>query len=159
MVRLTIRPRSLRGVISPLLLLIVGAGVVYSQVRNSPPEDFQTLQRGLVTVHFPAEYRMVAQHRTGIDCNSQCSITQTWVWAPVQVRTASAACVDVLHSLNAGPMGPAESNSPIPANASCDYFGTVVQGLTKFTIEAVVKTRDFDNSSGFRIELSARFPY
>jgi hypothetical protein len=121
----------------------------------SPGVNFQTLGSDLAKVHLPSGYRLVAQHREGTNCHDQCSITQTWAWTRSSRLTTSAACADVLQALNSAYPG-TESNSPIPAHASCDYYALPAgdsfnPGQGKPEIDGIVQTNQSRNS--FLIEL------
>jgi hypothetical protein len=123
----------------------------------SPGVNFQTLRGDLAKVHLPSGYRLVAQRQAGTDCHDQCSITQTWAWTRSSRRTTSTACADVLHALTSAYPG-TESNSPIPAHASCDYYALPAgdsfnpsQG--KPEIDGIVQTSQTHTHNSFLIEL------
>lgn len=142
-------------ILSSLWAVFVVGFIVY--VSIGPQIDFQTLRSDLAMVHLPPGYRLLAQHRAGTDCHNQCSITQTWAWALGSRRTKSAACADVFHALISA-YSNADSNSPIPARASCDYTAipdTHHPGQGKPLVEAIVQTGQAHTNSGFLIELTA----
>jgi hypothetical protein len=121
--------------------------------------NFHTLRSDLAMVHLPSGYRLLAQHRAGTDCHNQCSITQTWAWAVSSRRTKSAACADVRHTLMSA-YSNADSNSPIPAHASCDYTASPITfhpGQGKPMVEAIVQTSQAHTNNGFLIELTASY--
>jgi hypothetical protein len=127
----------------------------------SPGVNFQTLRSDLAKVHLPSGYRLVAQHRDGTDCHDQCSITQTWAWTRSSPRTTSAACADVFHALNSAYPG-TESNSPIPAYSSCDYYALPAgdsfnPGQGKPEIDGVVETSQTHTHNSFLIELTGAY--
>src|SRR6266568_7534987 len=123
----------LLGIVAEFVLLGIGG-----------QENFETLRSDLASVHLPSGYRLATEHQAGTDCaHEQCSLTQTWRWAPSSGRTKSATCSDVFHAMTSAFSG-ADSNSPVPANAACDYY-TVLESLFhpgqgKRTVEAIVKT-------------------
>ncbi len=101
----------------------------------------------------------MAEHEAGTRCaHDGCSLTQTWTWAPSSGRTRSAACHDAYHAMTAAFSG-VEPNSPVPANAACDYY-TIVSSLFhpgqgKRTVEAIVQTGKAHTNKGFVVQLVA----
>jgi hypothetical protein len=124
----------------------------------SPGVNFQTLRGDLAKVHFPSGYRLIAQHREGTDCHDQCSITQTWAWTRSSWRSTSAACADVLHALTSAYPG-TESNSPVPAHVSCDYYALPAgnPGQGKPEIDGIVQTSRTHTHNSFLIELTGAY--
>ncbi len=140
----------LLGIVAEFVLLGIGG-----------QENFETLRSDLASVHLPSGYRLATEHQAGTDCaHEQCSLTQTWRWAPSSGRTKSATCSDVFHAMTSAFSG-ADSNSPVPANAACDYY-TVLESLFhpgqgKRTVEAIVKTGQAQTHEVFLVELIASY--
>jgi hypothetical protein len=154
-----------RGVAIPFsivvsaVLLGVGAEVVLGVVGAQ--ENFQTLRSDLAKVHLPSRYHLVGTRRAGADCKAaQCSLIQTWAWAPSNGHGSSAACADVRQAL-ATAFAAADSNSPIPANAACDYYallGSLLHpGQGKRTVQAIVLTCQAPNTERCIITLTASY--
>jgi hypothetical protein len=147
------------------ILCAVGAVIFFSLLAYtiiSPGVNFQTLRSDLSKVHFPPGYHLVAQHREGTDCHDQCSITQTWAWTRSTPRTTSAACADVLRAMTSA-YPDTQSNSPIPAHASCDYYADPAgdsfnPGDGKPEIDGSVQTSQTHTKYSFLIELTAAYP-
>jgi hypothetical protein len=125
-----------------------------------PQESLRTLRGDLAKMHLPPGYRLVKQRQAGTDCTQACSLTQFWTWAPSSARTSSAACTDVYHAMTAA-FTVADSNSPIPADAACDYYAILGDllhpGQGKRTIEAIVRTGQRQMNDGLLIELTASY--
>jgi hypothetical protein len=146
-------------ILSALWAIIFASFIAYGVV--SPDENFQALRNDLASVHLPAGYRLIAQHRAGTDCHDQCSITLTYEWARSSRRTTSAACADALHALTSAYSG-TSANSPIPAHAACDYYADVPgnpfnPGEGKPVVEAIVQPSQTPAQSSFEIELTAYY--
>jgi hypothetical protein len=127
-------------------LLVLGVVAELGLGLIGPQQNFQTLRSDLAKVHLPSGYHLVNSHQAGDCAHKRCSLTQTWTWVPTSERTKAATCSDVRHAMTSAFSG-VESDSPVPANASCDYF-TVLSSLLhpgqgKRTVEAIVpRTND-----------------
>jgi hypothetical protein len=148
--------RILASIVS--LLVSLGVAAEIGLTLADPQEDFQTLRHDLANVHLPPGYHLITTRQAGTNCrNESCSITQTWAWAAGSRRTSSAACADAYHALTSAFPG-TESNSPLAANAACDYFailsGLLHPGQGKRMIEVIVQTGHPQASGGFLIELT-----
>jgi hypothetical protein len=140
----------LLGVLAELSLTLIG-----------PQENFQTLRSDLAKVHLPSGYRLISTRQAGTDCaHEQCSLTQTWAWMPTSGRTSNAACTDVQHAMISAFSG-VDSNAPMPASASCDYYAILGDllhpGQGKRTIEAIVRTGQAQANDRFLIEVTASY--
>jgi hypothetical protein len=140
-----------------LLLLVLVTEIIPAIIGAQ--KNFQTLRSDLAKVHLPSGYRLTAEHKAGTDCaHHGCSLTQTWTWVPSSGRTRSAACHDAYHAMTSAFSG-VELNSPIPANAACDYYtilGSLLHpGQGKRTVEAIVQTGKAHTSEGFVVQLVA----
>lgn len=154
--------RSFRIPVSIMVsLVLLGVVAEISLTLIGPQENFQTLRSDLAKVHLPSGYHLVTTHQAGTDCaHEQCSLTQTWAWMPSSGRTSSAACTDVHHAMMSAFSG-VDSNSPIPANAGCDYYAILGDllhpGQGKRTIEVIVRTGQAQVNDGFLVELTASY--
>jgi hypothetical protein len=121
-VRSTGAHRGFRIIFSVLVsLVLLGVVAELSPTAIGPQENFQTLRSDLAKVHLPSGYRLVTTRQAGTDCaHEQCSLTQTWAWMLASGRTSSVACADVRRAMISAFSG-VDSNSPIPAEAYCDY--------------------------------------
>jgi hypothetical protein len=141
--------------------LVLGATAEIGLTFIGPQENFQTLRSDLAKVHLPSGYRLATEHQAGTGCaHQQCSLTQIWTWAPSTGRTTSAACSDAYHAMTSA-FSEVDANSPVPANAACDYFtilGSLLHpGQGKRTVEAVVQTGQDQTNDGFLIKLTASY--
>jgi hypothetical protein len=140
-------------------LTVVGA-VLATMAANGGQQNLQTLRGDLGRVHLAPQYRLTAEHTTGTDCHTSCSVIQTWTWLPVGGRTASDQCRDASRALSSA-FSDAEANSPFPASAVCDYFTIVASffhpAQGKRDIEAIVTRRSAGLARGFVIQLSASY--
>ncbi len=140
--------------------LLLGFVAEFALLGIGAQENAQTLRSDLATVHLPSGYRLATEHQAGTDCRKQCSLTQTWRWGvPSSGRIKSAACHDVHHAMASAFSG-VDADSPIPANAACDYY-TILESLLhpgqgKRTVQAIVKTGQAPHD-GFLIELIASY--
>ncbi len=140
--------------------LVLGFVAEFALLGIGAQENFQTLRSDLAKVHLPSGYRLATEHQAGTDCRKQCSLTQTWRWAPSSGRTKSAACHDAHHAMTSA-FSQVDANSPIPANAACDYY-TILESLLhpeqgKRTVEAIVKTGQAQTHDGFLVKLIASY--
>jgi hypothetical protein len=159
--RAVVDHRSFRIAFSVVVsLLLLGVVAEFGLDLIGAQENFQTLRSDLAKVHLPSGYHLVNSHQAGTDCaHKQCSETQTWTWVPNSGRAKAAICSDVRHAMTSA-FSDVESNSPVPANASCDYF-TVLSSLLhpgqgKRTVEAIVQT-DQAQPNGAFLELIASY--
>jgi hypothetical protein len=142
-----------------LLVLVLVTEIIPASIGAQ--KNFQTLRSDLAKVHLPSGYSLTAEHRTGTHCaHHECSLIQTWTWAPSRGRTKSAACQDARHAMTSAFSG-VDANSPIPANTACDYY-TILESVLhprqgKRTVEAIVKTGQAHTSEGFVIQLAAYY--
>lgn len=141
------------------ILCVLWAVILFSFLAYlviSPGVNFQTLRSDLAKVHFPSGYSLVAERREGTNCHDQCSITQTWAWTRSSWRTTSTVCADVFRALTSAYPG-TESNSPIPAHASCDYYALPGDffhpGQGKPVIDGIVQGSQTHTGNSFLIEL------
>lgn len=154
--------RSFRISVSIMVsLVLLGVVAEIGLTLIGPQENLPTLRSDLAKVHFPSGYRLVTTHQAGTDCAREpCSVTQAWAWTPSSGRTRSAACTDVYHAMVSAFPG-VDSNSPVPANAACDYYAVLGDllhpGQGKRTIEAIVRTGQARMNDGFLIELTASY--
>ncbi len=141
--------------------LLLGTVAEFGLTFIGPQENFQTLRNDLAKVHLPSGYRLATEHQAGTGCaHQECSLTQIWAWAPGTGRTMPAACSDVYHAMTSA-FSEADSNSPVPASAACDYF-TILSSLLhpgqgKRTVEAIVQTGQHQANDGFLIKLTASY--
>jgi hypothetical protein len=124
-------------------------------------QNFQTLRNDLAKVHLRPGYRLTAEHKAGTDCaNDDCSLAQTWTWMPAHRPNRSSACSDVFNAMNSA-FSDVGSNSPMPANAACDYVTTVdslfhsEQG--KRLIEAIVQIGSDRTGEDLKVTISAAY--
>jgi hypothetical protein len=114
--------------IPAVILMVVVLQIIPETVGGQ--QNFQTLRSDLAKVHLRPGYRLTAEHKAGTDCaNDDCSLTQTWTWMPAQQPSRSSACSDAFNAMNSA-FSDVEPNSPIPANAACDY-ATTIEGYRK----------------------------
>lgn len=128
------------SVVTSLVLLGIAAEIIMTLIGAQ--ENFQTLRGDLAKVHLPPGYDLVTTRHAGTGCaGGQCSITQTWAWTPSSGHGSPAACADAQQAL-AFAFSRADSNSPVAANAACDYYAILGDllhpGQGKRTVEAVV---------------------
>lgn len=120
---------------------------------------FQTLRGDLARVHLPPGYHLIAEHRAGTNCHEECSLTQTWTWAPAAGRSTGGACSDAFHALSAA-YAHTESNSPVRAGVACDYFASAESlfhpGQGKPGVEVTVKPSQAA-AAGFTVKLTASY--
>jgi hypothetical protein len=154
--------RSFRIAVSMTVsLLLLGLVAEFTLTGIGGQENFRTLRNDLANVRLPPGYGLVTEHQVGTDCaHEQCSLTQTWRWAPSGGRTTSAACSDVFHAMTSAFSG-VDSNSPVAPKAACDYYavlGSVFHpGQGKRTVEAIVKPGLVETHPVVRIELTASY--
>lgn len=154
--------RSFRILVSVAVsFLVLGTMAEFGLTLIGPQENFQTLRSDLAKVHLPSGYRLSTERQAGTGCgHEECSLIQIWTWAPGSGRTTSAACSDVYHAMTSA-FSEADSNSPVPANAACDYF-TILSSLLhpgqgQRTVEAIVQTGQDQANDGFLIKLTASY--
>jgi hypothetical protein len=141
------------------LLIIIGTQVIPTAIGAQ--ENFRTLRSDLAQVHLPSGYRLTAEHRAGTDCaHNGCSLTQTWTWASAAGPTKNRAC-SAVHQAMTSAYSDIEPDSPIPANAACEYFATVSSffhaSQGKRTIEATVQVSRAHPGNGLAIRLVASY--
>jgi hypothetical protein len=140
-------------------VLVLGVVAEFGLDLIGAQQNFQTLRSDLAKVHLPSEYHLVTRHQAGTDCaHKHCSLTQTWTWVPNSGRTKTA-CSDVHHAMTSA-FSDVISDSPVPANTSCEYF-TVLSSLLhpgqgKRTVEAIVQTDQAQPNDAF-LELIAAY--
>jgi len=146
-------PRRLRAVVDhrtfriaySVVVSLLALGVVAELGLGliGPQENFETLRSDLAKVHFPSGYGLVNRHQAGNCAHKRCSLTQTWTWVPNNERTPAAICSDVRHAMTSA-FSDVQSNSPVPANASCDYCTELSSllhpGQGERMVEAIVQT-------------------
>lgn len=138
--------------------LMLGFVAQFGLLGIGAQENFQTLRSDLANVHLPSGYRLAAEHQVGTGCaHEQCSLTQTWVWAPGSRRTRPTACSDAYHAMTSAFSG-VDSNSPLPDGASCDYYAVLASllhpGQGKRDAEAIVQAGPPRTNDGFVIKLT-----
>lgn len=148
-------------VATPVVILMVVVLQIIPEARGDH-QNFQTLRSDLAKVHLRPGYRLTAEHKAGTDCaNDGCSLTQTWTWVRAHQPTGSSACSAVFNAMNSAFSDDVESNSPIPANAACDYYTTVEsffhteQG--KRDIEAIVQIGNNRTGEDLKVTISASY--
>jgi hypothetical protein len=142
--RAVVNHRSFRIAYSVVVsLLVLGVVAELGLGLIGPQENFQTLRSDLAKVHLPSGYRLVNSHQEGHCAHKRCSLTQTWTWVPTNERTKTAICSEVRHAMISA-FSDVQSNSPVPANASCDYFTELSNllhpGQGERMVEAIVQT-------------------
>ena len=147
------------SVVVSVILLAVAAELTLTMIGAQ--ENVQTLRSDLAKVRLPSGYHLVTTRQAGADCaDGLCSLTQTWAWAPRSGRSSSAACADIQHAL-ASAFSRADSNTPIPANAACDYYAVLGDllhpGQGKRTVEAIVLTCQTPAAGDCIVELTASY--
>jgi hypothetical protein len=136
-----------RGVRSLFALVVacvvLGAAAELALTLIGAQDNFKTLRSDLAHVHLEQSgYRMSSQQEVGHNCaHLGCTLTQIWVWSGQSPRTASAVCRDVDQAMKSA-FGQVDPNSPIPADADCDYYtirsSILYPGQGKRTVELIV---------------------
>jgi hypothetical protein len=147
------------SIVASVVVLAIAAELSLTMIGAQ--ENGQTLRSDLAKVRLPSGYHLVTTGQAGGDCTGgECSLTQTWGWAPSSGRSSSAACADIKQALASAFSG-ADSNTPIPANAACDYYAVIGDlfhpGQGKRTVEAIVLTCQALTISNCFVELTASY--
>jgi hypothetical protein len=124
--------------------VILGTAAELSLTLVGAQENFKTLHSDLARVHLEQRgYRMTSQQQAGHNCAHRgCTLTQTWVWSGPSSRPAAVICRDVDQAMKSA-YGQVDPNSPIPADAACDYYsilGSILYpGQGKRNVELIVQ--------------------
>jgi hypothetical protein len=123
--------------------VILGTAAELSLTLIGAQENFKTLHSDLAHVHLEQHgYRMTSQLQAGHNCaHLGCKLTQTWAWSGPSQQPAADICRDVDQAMKSA-YGQVDPNSPIPANADCDYYSILgsifYPGQGKRTVELIV---------------------
>lgn len=147
------------SVAASLVLLGIAAEIVLTLIGAQ--ENFRALRGDLAKVQLPPGYHLVTTRQAGTDCASgQCSIIQTWAWTPSSGHGSPAVCADVQQTL-ASAFSRVDPNSPLPANATCDYYAILGDllhpGQGKRTVEAIVPACQAPATGQCIIKLTASY--
>lgn len=111
------------AILGPVFVFLLVTEIIPAE--RGAQENFQTLRSDLTKVHLPSGYRLKGERKAGTDCHHDgCSLTQTWTWVPALQPTQSSACFNLFKAMNSA-FSDVESNSPLPANAACDYYSII----------------------------------